>query len=267
MKNAQFLTYMLFFALVAGCAETPPSPTRTINLPDGTVLEFVYIAPGTFSMGSNESEIERHNDEGPVRKVSISKGFYLGKYEVTQAQWAAVMGNNPSVMRHFPDSDVHPVDNVSWDDCQAFIEKLNVLDLGNFRLPTEAEWEYACRAGSTTRYYWGTDSTDQQVYEYAWAFPRSEGRSHPVGTKKPNAWGLYDMSGNVWEWCQDWRSSGFSPADTLDPTGAESGKKKVYRGGSWFNKPATLRSANRNGHEPDTGGGPNSGLRLLMELP
>ena len=241
-------------------------PYKTILLPDSTALEMVYIPAGTYMMGSPTDELSRHNDEGPLRKVTISKGFYLGKYELTQAQWKAITGSNPSVFRNVQQAEDHPVDNVSWNDAHDYIAKLNTLNLGAFRLPTEAEWEYACRAGTSTRYYWGADSSDQQVYNYAWAFPQSEGRSHPVGLKKPNAWNLYDMCGNVWEWCQDWRTSSYSTSDTVDPTGTPVGTKKIYRGGSWFNKPSTLRSANRNGHPPDTGGGANSGFRLLMEI-
>lgn len=248
------------FAFIA-CNERQ---SKVIQLPNGVEMEFIYIAPGEFLMGSPLREINRHNDEDPVREVKISKGFFLGKFEVTQKQWQSMMGYNPSVFKHFDDSDQHPVDMVSWNECQDFIKQMNELELGTFRLPTEAEWEYACRAGTETRYYWGTDSSDQEVYQYAWAFPRAEGRSHPVGLKKPNRWGLYDMSGNVWEWCQDWRAP-YQAADTLDPTGRGSGKKKIYRGGSWFNKPSTLRSANRNGHELNFKG-TNSGLRLLMEL-
>ncbi|MEM6844030.1 MAG: formylglycine-generating enzyme family protein [Bacteroidota bacterium] len=254
--------FLLFFL----ACQSQPQRIQTIQLPNDVALEMVYIPPGSFSMGSPAHELDRHSDEAPVRMVTISQGFYLGKYELTQAQWKAVMGNNPSVFRNFADSDIHPIDNVSWNDAQQYVERLNDLGLGTFRLPTEAEWEYACRAGTETRFYWGTDSAGWQTRKHAWAFSYSEGRSHPVGLKEPNAWGLYDMSGNVWEWCQDWRSSGYDAADTTDPTGASEGTKKVYRGGSWFNKPSTLRSANRNGHEPDTGSGTNSGFRLLMEV-
>ncbi|MEM9673263.1 MAG: formylglycine-generating enzyme family protein [Bacteroidota bacterium] len=265
MSNFSVLIPILLLALVS-CQSPTPAQSITIELPDSTNLEMIYIPSGSFLMGSHPEELDRHGDEGPVRNVTISKGFYLGKYELTQAQWRVVMGDNPSVFRNFPDSDVHPVDNVSWNDAQQYIEKINTLDLGTFRLPTEAEWEYACRAGTEARFYWGTDSACWQTRQHAWAFSYSEGRSHSVGLKEPNAWGLYDMGGNVWEWCQDWRSSDYDAADTVDPTGATEGTKKVYRGGSWFNKPSTLRSANRNGHEPDTGGGTNSGFRLLMEV-
>ncbi|NER83830.1 MAG: formylglycine-generating enzyme family protein [Leptolyngbya sp. SIO1D8] len=239
------------------------SQEKSIVLPGEVPMEFVYIPSGKFLMGSTTEELERHNDEGPVREVVITKGFYLSKYEVTQEQWLAVMDNNPSVMNDTKNWKQHPVDNVSWNDCNAFILKINTLGLGTLRMPTEAEWEYACRAGTTSRYYWGKDSSDYHVHDYAWAFSKAEGVSHPVGLKKPNNWGLYDMSGNVWEWCSDWRG----PYDTdqlTDPTGPRDGQKKVYRGGSWFNKPATLRSANRNGHEPDMRG-TNAGLRLVLQ--
>lgn len=255
--------FAMLMILVMGCS-SEPSAQKSISLPGGQKMDFVYIPAGTFIMGSPEDELERHGDEGPLREVRISRGFYLGTYEVTQAQWKAVMDNNPSVFRNFPDADQHPVDMISWNDAQAFVDTLNTLGLGSFRLPTEAEWEYACRAGTDTRYYWGTDSSDWEVHDYAWAFSLAEGRSHPVGQKESNAWGLYDMSGNVWEWCRDWRNGSYDPADTLDPTGAEEGTKRVYRGGSWFNKPSTLRSANRNGHEPDLRF-TNAGLRLVLE--
>jgi formylglycine-generating enzyme required for sulfatase activity len=254
----------LLLLLTASCSFEAPRK-KSVRLPNGPEVHFSYIPAGSFMMGSPKDEQERQTDEGPVREVRIRKAFYMGIYEVTQKQWAAVMGENPSVFQTFPDAGEHPVDRVSWHDAQRFIKKLNALDLGRFRLPTEAEWEYACRANTQTRYHWGTDTSDWQVHDYAWAFPLAEGRSHPVGQKKPNAWGLYDMSGNVWEWCQDWRSERYSPDDTLDPKGAAEGKKKVYRGGSWFNKPATLRSANRNGHPPNERQ-PNTGLRLVLEI-
>ncbi|MEM8969104.1 MAG: formylglycine-generating enzyme family protein [Bacteroidota bacterium] len=264
--NLTCFSAILLMALISTNHSHAQERNITVSLPDNTELELVYIPPGSFLMGSLPDELDRHGDEGSVRNVTISKGFYLGKHELTQAQWKSVMSDNPSVFCNFADSDVHPVDNVSWNDAQRYIEKLNTLDIGTFRLPTEAEWEYACRAGINTRFYWGTDSAGWQTRKYAWVFPYSEGRSHPVGLKEPNDWGLYDMSGNVWEWCQDWRSSGYDVADTTYPAGTSEGIKKVYRGGSWFNKPSTLRSANRNGHEPDTGGGTNSGFRLLMEV-
>lgn len=259
------MRYLLIIVVLFACKPEKSDIDRTKNvvLPDGTIIEFVYIPAGTFAMGSAPAEQDRHGDEDPVRQVTISNGFYLGKYEVTQQQWISVMQSNPSVFQKDTDHLQKPVDWVSWNDCQQFIRKLNNLNLGQFRLPTEAEWEYACRAGSTSRYYWGDDLKDEEVYEHAWAFSRAAGKSHLVGTKKPNAWNLYDMSGNVWEWCSDWRGP-YHPSDTIDPTGPAEGKRKIYRGGSWFNKPSTLRSANRHGHEPDMRG-TNAGLRLVLE--
>jgi len=250
--------------LVACDANSPKSgDNKKITLPDGTSMSFVYLPPGQFEMGSAADEQDRHGDEDPVRNVTISKGFYLGIYEVTQQQWFSIMKSNPSIFQQSEDHMLKPVDWVSWNDCQQFIAKLNELNLGIFRLPTEAEWEYACRAGTTSRYYWGEDVNDRDVYQYAWAFSRAEGKSRAVGTKKPNPWGLYDMSGNVWEWCSDWRGP-YIANDTIDPNGPAEGKRKIYRGGSWFNKPSTLRSANRHGHEPEVRG-TNAGLRLVLE--
>ncbi|MBD3375624.1 SUMF1/EgtB/PvdO family nonheme iron enzyme [candidate division KSB1 bacterium] len=238
--------------------------SQTIILPGDVVMEFVYIPAGEFMMGSDETEKGRQKDEGPVHKVIIDHPFYLGKTEVTQRQWMAIMGENPSVFRYEPDFLDHPVDWVSWNDCRAYIKKMNDLKQGTFRFPTEAEWEYACRAGTTTRFYWGNDPEGWVMNRYAWAFSRAEGRSHPVGQKLPNAWGLYDMCGNVWEWCSDWRGD-YESKVQIDPTGPDSGEHKIYRGGSWFNLSETLRSANRHGHAPDV---PftNAGLRLVLEL-
>ncbi|MGA2034590.1 MAG: formylglycine-generating enzyme family protein, partial [Thermoguttaceae bacterium] len=178
--------------------------------------------------------------------------FYLGKHLVTQEQWQAVTGNNPS---HFK-GPKNPVETVSWDDCQQFLEKLNAkagrphpAGEGEFRLPTEAQWEYACRAGNTTRYCFGDD--DSALGEYAWYSANSGGKTHPVGEKKPNAWGLYDLHGNVWEWCRDWYDSGYyakSPTD--DPTGAATGSDRVLRGGSWYFVARCCSSANRDRRGP-----------------
>jgi formylglycine-generating enzyme required for sulfatase activity len=255
---------LIFLALGQWTSAQKAGDLKTILLPGNVPMEFVYIPAGTFFMGSPEQEHGRQNDESPRREISITKGFYMGKFEVTQEQWLIVMKRNPSVFSDKNSFKSHPVDWVSWNDCNEFIQHLNGMGLGTFRMPTEAEWEYACRAGTKTRYYWGNDPNNEKVYQFCWAFSRAEGRSHPVGLKKPNPWGLYDMSGNVWEWCSDWRGP-YNPSNTTNPKGAETGTKKIYRGGSWFNKPATLRSANRNGHEPDI---PftNAGLRIVLEV-
>jgi formylglycine-generating enzyme required for sulfatase activity len=260
--DLQWLLICLLF--LAGCESKFP-PTKTISLTDvKSGIEFILVEPGSFFMGSPAEETGRHGDEDPVRQVKITRPYYLGKYEVTQQQWEAIMGNNPSIFYDYPESGNHPVDMISWDDAAEFISKLNAEGIGQFRMPTEAEWEYACRAGSTARFYWGDDPGYKLLNQYAWGYSRAEGRSHPVGSKEPNAWGFYDLSGGVWEWCSDWRGD-YNPADTLDPQGPAEGKSRIYRGGSWFNEPEALRSANRHGHPPDTRGS-NSGLRLVLEV-
>ena len=240
------------------------SGLKKITLPGGIPMEFVWIDSGSFIMGSPESEYGRGLDEGPQRRVRISKPFYLGRFEVTQAQWKALMVSNPSPFRLMPDADQLPADMVSWHGAQSYVSALNGLGLGRFRLPTEAEWEYACRAGTTTAYYWGNDATQATVSKYAWGYSRAEGRSRRVGTLLPNPWGLYDMCGNVWEWCGDWLGT-YLDADTTDPKGPLEGERKAYRGGSWYNEPEALRSANRHGHPPVGNGGLNSGLRVVLE--
>ena len=162
----------------------------------------------------------------------LSQPFYLGKYEVTQEQWETVMGENPSKFK----GPRHPVENVSWEDVQQFIGKLN-REEGHtrYRLPTEAEWEYACRAGTTGDYGFFDNFFFGRLKRYAWNGGNSGGQTHPVGEKDPNAWGLYDMHGNVWEWVQDWYEGNYyrnSPA--TDPRGPSSGSIRVYRGGSWY---------------------------------
>ena len=194
----------------------------TITLPGGAELELVYCPPGEFMMGSPSTEEGRWRDETQHR-VWLTKGFWLGKYPVTQRQWRSVMGNNPS---SFVGDDL-PVDGVSWYDCQEFIKKVNVALECGARLPTEAEWEYACRAG-TTGVYGGTGNLD----EMGWFNGNSGNTTHPVGQKKPNAWGLYDMHGNVWEWCADWWG-GYPTDGVVDPAGTASGYERVLRGGNW----------------------------------
>ena len=200
-------------------------PAITINLSSlasgAKPLEMVLLPAGTFTMGSI------YNNE---HLVTLTKPFYIGKYEVTQAQWQAVMGNNPS--SHYGGN--LPVECVSWDDCQNFIQKLNMLGQGTFRLPSNAEWEYACRAGTTTRYYWGNDPNNTEIGRYAWYFINAGLKTHEVGTRLSNAWGLFDMSGNVWEWCQDWYGSCNSDPQT-DPSGPSSGSERIERGGDIIN--------------------------------
>ena len=218
----------------------------TVSLSDGAAMEFVWIEPGTFLMGSPSSESGRYDNEGPQHRVTISKGFWLGKYETTQAQWKSVMGNNPSKYR----GENHPVEQISWDDVQQFIRKLNQAEgESRYRLPTEAEWEYACRSGTTSRWSFGDD--ESQLSDYAWyGGNNSPSGTKEVGRKLPNPWGLYDMHGNVYEWCQDWFGN-YSSKNQTDPTGPASGSDRVGRGGNFGNLARNVRSADRDYFSPD----------------
>ncbi len=222
----------------------------------GTQLRL--IPPGEFMMGSPESEQGRFDNEGPQHRVRITRSFYLGVYPVTQSQWESVMGNNPSWLSEGGimsdrvsglSTGDFPVEMISWKDAQEFIGRLNERSEETarvYRLPTEAEWEYACRAGTTTRYYFGDDTGD--LGEYA---SYSDRRIHPIGQKRPNAWGLYEMHGNVFEWCSDWFSEDYYANSPLeDPTGPESGSDRVIRGGCWHSAAGYCRSASRNWGSP-----------------
>ncbi|OFZ78482.1 MAG: hypothetical protein A2583_10830, partial [Bdellovibrionales bacterium RIFOXYD1_FULL_53_11] len=213
-----------------------PSGTKKLGQAENTVMKFVYIAPGTFMMGSPSSEAGRFNNEDH-HKVTITKGFELQTTEVTQAQWEAVMGVNPS---NFKGAD-RPVEKVSWNDAQAFIEKLNAQNDGyRYRLPTEAEWEYAARAGTKTAYSFGDNAS--LLGEYAWYDGNSGNETHAVASKKPNAWGLYDMHGNVWELVEDYYTASLGTSSVTDPKGPSSGDYRVIRGGSWDCYARNLRS-------------------------
>src|SRR5262249_9227288 len=185
-----------------------------VRTPGELGLEFVLIEPGAFPMGSAVFA-----DEQPVHRVQISRPFYLGKYPVTQGQWQAIMGENPSCFLGNPN---RPVENVSWEEVHAFIAKLNEREGSiQYRLPTEAEWEYAARADSTADYSFGKDH--RQLSKYAWYKSNSGGKTHPVKQLKPNVWGLYDMHGNVWEWVLDWYHDAYYAEDQHDPYGPSSG--------------------------------------------
>jgi formylglycine-generating enzyme required for sulfatase activity len=220
-------------------------------------MEFVLIPAGTFTMGASDS----YPDEQPVRPVRISRPFYLGKYEVTQAQWEAVMGYNPSAwrgQRHLP------IDQVSWEDVQEFLRRLNTEEGGtHYRLPTEAEWEYAARAGTTTAYSFGNDVS--RLDEYAWYGANAAHASHPVGQLKPNAWGLHDMHGNVWEWVHDWYET-YPTGAATDPQGPASGVSRVFRGGGRSNVAWRCRSSSR-GYRPPESRLDAVGFRVLRTVP
>ena len=212
-------------------------------------IEFVLIPAGEFMMGSQVWY--GRSKEKPVHKVRLTKPFYLSKYEVTQGQYEGIVGRNPS---RFKGAN-NPVERVSWEDCQGFVKKLGP----GFRLPTEAEWEYACRAGSTTRYCCGSDSS--ALSDYAW-YSKAGGKTHPVGQKKPNAWGLYDMHGNVFEWCQD-RWGKYPTGSVTDPTGPTGGYCRAFRGGGWDVTAGGCRSAFREGYVPEDRDD-NLGCRLAL---
>jgi formylglycine-generating enzyme required for sulfatase activity len=235
-------------------------PTEKPNFINDLGMKFVYIPPGDFMMGSPENEKGRYDRE-TLHKVTLTKGFYMQTTEVTQGQWKAVMGNNPSYFKNCGDDC--PVEDVSWNDIQDFIAKINRRGEGTYRLPTEAEWEYACRADSQTAYCFGDD--ENLLPEYAWYDRNSEDRTHPVGQKKPNAWGLYDMHGNVWEWCQDIYSTDIYEGEQTYPIYIGKGSDRVLRGGSWINGARDCRSA-RLYFSPDFRS-PNLGFRLSREAP
>ena len=207
-------------------------------------MRFVAIPPGNFLMGSPKGI--GGDDEHPQHRAEISRAFLLGVTEVTQAQWQTIMGSNPS---KFKGSQL-PVENISWNDARKFIHRLNAKeDTNKYRLPTEAEWEYACRAGSDGKWTFGND--ENRLKDYAWYEANSGGRTHPVGGKRPNAWGLYDMHGNAREWCQDWYDSDFyQQSPSRDPQGPASGSSRAIRGGSWFYDPSYARCAYRFGVNP-----------------
>ncbi len=242
-------------------------PEQTVRLPGGATMDLVWVDSGAFAMGSPETEAGRNPDEGPRRQVTITSGFYLGKYPITQGQWHSVMGTRPWAGGPCVGSDPEtPAVCVSWDEVNAFVRRLNEEMGGSpFRLPTEAEWEYACRAGTASRWSFPADegsaedrawdfwSAEPRLGEYGWYFWNTwnEGmhQAQPVGKKLPNPWGLHDMHGNVWEWCQDWFGA-YAEGDDADPTGPASGSSRVLRGGDFSRGAPDARSAARAAHLP-----------------
>ncbi len=233
--------------------------TYTVN---GVSFKMLPVAGGTFQMGAQSTDpngqnydAEANSYENPVHQVTLS-AFTIGETEVTQALWEAVMGSNPS---YFKDP-VLPVEQVSWDDCQTFLTKLNQLTGKTFRLPTEAEWEYAARGGNESPGY--KYSGSNTIGNVAWYYDNGGSKTHAVGTKQANELGIYDMSGNVWEWCSDWYDSYGSSSQT-NPTGAASGSYRVLRGGSWNYNAMFCRVSLRSGYYPDYGND-GRGLRLVF---
>ena len=227
--------------------ETNNPNTFTVN---GVSFDMVYVEGGTFDMGATtEQGSDAYSDEKPVHSVTLS-GYYIGKCEVTQELWEAVMGSNPS---EFIGAQ-KPVESVSWNDCQEFVSRLNSLTGRTFRLPTEAEWEYAARGGNQSLHYKYSGSNN--IDEVAWYYNNSGSTTHEVGTKSPNELGIYDMSGNVYEWCSDWYG-GYSAGAQTNPQGPSSGSYRVLRGGSWSNNARDCRVSYRSSN------GPNYGIKIF----
>ena len=244
-------------------AKTKPAPRRNSTSHSGSTVSLsaelnklinnmVYVSGGTFIMGGDES-----SDQTPTHSVTLSS-YYICKYEVTQALWRAVMGSNPSKFK----GDNLPVEQVSWNDCQTFINRLNNYTGRNFRLPTEAEWEFAARGGNYSRHY--KYSGSNYISDVAWYCDNSGNRTHPVGTKQANELGLYDMSGNVWEWCSD-RYGSYSSYSQSNPTGATSGFGRVERGGNWCGLARYCCSSHRSYYAPGNSFD-DLGLRLVLSL-
>jgi sulfatase modifying factor 1 len=250
----RLICFVLAATLAGICAcqrqeKDPPKPA-VATFTNSIGMEFVWIPPGSFMMGSPAEESERVDNEA-LHKVTLTKGFNMGIYTVTQEQWKEIMGNNPSAFtgKRYLQKNL-PVERVSWDDCQAFIKKLRQKDNKPYRLPTEAEWEYACRAGTKTPFHFGeTISTDQANYDGNEIYGNgkkgmSRQKTTPVGSFPANAWGLHDMHGNVWQWCQDIYGE-YPQKDVVDPQGPDKGDARVLRGGSWDHFPRSCRSACR----------------------
>lgn len=239
-------------------AQTPVTNSDNISIPvkNGVSLDMVRVEAGTFTMGATLEMKDPYDDEKPTHQVTLTNDYYIGKYEVTQALWKAVMGKNPSKFK----GDDLPVEQVSWNDCQNFVSKLNRITGKTFRLPTEAEWEYAARGGKKSRGYQYSGSNN--LSDVAWYDGNSGNKTHAVGSKQANELGIYDMSGNVWEWCQDWHGS-YSSSSQTNPTGAKSGSYRVIRGEGWFSGARICRSSYRDGGLPYASSR-DLGLRLVL---
>lgn len=258
-------TVLVLPSFFVGC-DGPSSPPRSDTDSSGgravvnsLGMKFVRIPAGTFQMGSTAGQ----TDERPVHEVTISESFYLSEFEVTQAWWTAVMGHNPSRFR----DPWRPVEQVSWTDVQRFIQKLNEREGVNlYRLPSEAEWEYATRAHTRTTYYFGNDR--QPLPEHAWYYFNAEGRTLPVGRKRPNPYGLHEVYGNVWEWVLDaYDADYYAQSPEVDPRASNPlAAARVIRGGGWQSIASDMRSANR-GWARTNARRDNIGFRLVREIP
>ena len=246
---------MAALAAASPAVEAAPEPTATWT--NDLQMTFVLIPAGSFDMGSESGD----DDERPVRATRIDEPFYMGQFEVTQAQWFSVMESDPS---QFTDDDNRPVENVSWNDAQAFIDKLNATDpSATYRLPTEAEWEYVARAGAATAYAFGDDPAELDAY--GWYADNAGNTTHPVGEKQPNAWDVHAMHGGVWEWVRD-RYGPYHSGDAGESPEPPPGNRRVIRGGSWLSPAEDCRAASRS-HAHPAFRGSHVGLRLVRTIP
>lgn len=249
--------------------DSPNSPKRfyqAIYNPDPARL--VYIPAGSFTLGSPNSEPDRETDEGPQTQVFFTRSFFMSKTEVSQRNYLDVVSNNPS---YFTGNNSRPVEQVSWTDATNYCALLTARERQagridyqwHYRLPTEAEWEYACRAGSTTRYSFGDDLTEIRLGNYAWFDANASASPQIVASKIPNPWGLFDMHGNLWEWCADWYAASYPGGPRTHPTGPQTGTYKVLRGGAYNSNRLLCRSANRHYASPSERL-PNIGFRIVL---
>jgi len=250
-----------------GNSSSEKAKEMIFNLPGGAKIEMVWINPGTFTMGSPDNESGREINEVPLHRVSIMRGFWLGKYELTQSQWESVMNTSPWEGQVFvKKAPNHPAVYISWNDIQAFISKINDAEKAAiYRLPTEAEWEYSCRAGTENPHSFNYEK--HKLEDHAWygknTYDLGNMYAHAVGQKLPNPWGLYDMHGNVWEWVQDYYGP-YSDEVQTDPKGPDFGSNRIFRGGSFYYLANFTRSAYRGYNSPKHKLF-NLGARLLRE--
>ena len=245
MKKHIFILFLLVATFINVSAQVANESQNKITFTvKGVSFDMIKVKAGTFYMGATSEQQNPGDDEKPAHKVILTRDYYIGKTEVTQALWIAVMGGNPS---EFEGAN-KPVDNVTWDACQTFVKKLSAATGKKFRLPTEAEWEFAARGGNNSKHY--QYSGGHYALDVAWYNKNSGGTTHEVATKQPNELGIYDMSGNVWEWCSDWKGD-YSSSVQYNPTGPASGSIRVTRGGSWNYGARRCRSSRRFNNGPD----------------
>lgn len=270
MKSVYRIIPVLTLIIVSllSMAQPKSANEKTIILPGNVPLELIHVYPGTFLMGQKPGEQDAYpNKETPQHPVTLSKPFWMGKYEITKAQWLAVMKTKPWDGKRFVNNDQQsPAVYISWNDARLFAERLSAITHLNFRLPTEAEWEYTCRANTTNRFYWGDDSNYSDINTQAWwrgnSLVKNEQYAHCVGLLPPNPWGFYDISGNVSEWCNDWHSY-YPEGPATDPQGPDKAEHRVLRGGSWISIGGHCRSSRRHHELPDMAHS-DFGLRIAL---